>query len=195
MEGTQPASTIALLRAAHQDQQEPAAIPSGPRLVRRRSAVAVVAVLIPLALLLGASAAELRARASTAPARRFAATSATTPAPTPVPTRDLGTCASDYTSLFTAIAPLPGDIAAQVVAQLSPDYADAIGRLAMSISPDALPPPPDAPTLAHVLARLSAPERRAVLSALPPEQQDAVNRELLDTALLFMTYGIRPPCP
>jgi hypothetical protein len=192
VEGTQPATTTALLRAAEVGHST-AAVTSGPRLVRRRSAIATVAVLIPLALLIGASAAELRARVSSSTARRFAATSATTPAP--VPTRDLGTCASDYENVFATLAPLPGDVAAQVVSHLSREYAAAFDSFAMALPPDAVPPPPDAPTLAHVLARLDAAVRRAVLSALSPEQQTLVNRELLDTALLFMTYGVRPPCP
>jgi len=184
---------VALLRASPEAQQDLAELTSGPRLVRRRSVIAAVAVLIPLALLLGASAAELRARVRATTGPRFAATSARTPGPTATTTRELGTCASDFENVFATIAPLPGDVAAQVVSQLSPDYATAMNSLAMAGAP--VPPAPEAPTLAHVLARLDPSDRRAVLSAMSPEQQAAVNRELLDTALLFMTYGVRPPCP
>jgi hypothetical protein len=98
-------------------------------------------------------------------------------------------------SLFATLAPLPGEVAASVVSQLPPDAAAAMSSLASATSPVALPPPPDPATLAHVLARMSGPSRRAVLNALPADQQAAVNAALLDTALLYMTYRVHPACP
>jgi len=90
---------------------------------------------------------------------------------------------------------MPGAVAAEVVAHLSPDYAEGIHSIAMTTGGSVLPAAPDAPTLAHVLARLSGSNRRAVVTALPVEEQLAINRALFDTALTYMTYGVRPPCP
>jgi hypothetical protein len=158
--------------------------------VRRRTAIVVVAVLTPLALILGASVTKLTAQ----PARTGAARLAPTPAPTSslVPAAHLGICASDAENLFAAIAPLPGEVAARVVAELPPDYAAAFDSFARA---GALPAQPDTPTLAHVLARLSGSDRRAVLTAIPAERQAVINAALLDTALMYMTYAVRPACP
>jgi hypothetical protein len=189
VDGTRLATTPALLRAAHGDHPNRAASIQPPRLVRRRTAIVVMAVLTPLAVVLGASAGELRARVSSTEAPRRVAT------PVPRPTGDVGICGFDVVNLVATIASLPGDVASDVMAHLSTDYAGAIESVAMTTVRDALPPPPDAFTLAHVLARLSGPDRRAVLTALLPQQQAAINAVLFDTALTFMTYGVRPPCP
>jgi hypothetical protein len=118
------------------------------------------------------------------------------PTPALTPTQDIGICASDVVNLVATIASVPGDVASEAMAHLSADYSAAIDSLAMTTAArNARPPPPDAPTLAHLLARLSGSNRRAVLSALPPEHQVATNAALLDTALTFMTYGVRPACP
>lgn len=189
MDATRLSASPALLRAAPGDHSVRGATANQPRLVRRRTAVVVVTVLTPLALLVGASAAELRTPVTPAQSRHAA------PTPGVAPTRDLGTCASDLGNLFVTLALMPGDVASDVVTRLSPDYAAAIHSIASTTARDVLPPPPDAPTLAHVLARLSGTNRKAVVSALSPEQQAAINSALLDTALTFMTYGVRPACP
>jgi hypothetical protein len=149
----------------------------------------VIAAIAPLALVIGASAAGLAARASKTPA------SPAVSSPAPLPSETLGECASDIPNLVTAIAWMPGDVAAQVVAQLPPHAAAATGSLDALVTGDALPPRPDAPTLAHVLARQGGSTRRAVLRALPPEQQSAVEAALLDAALLYMTDRVPLPCP
>ena len=143
----------------------------------------------PLALVIGAGGARLAARASQTPAAPTVALSA------PIPIETPGECASDVNNLLATIAPMPGDVAAQVVAQLSPRAAAAMGSLDALVALDALPLPPDAPTLAHVLARQSDSSRQAVLSALPPEQQAVVKAALLDTALTYMTQRVPPACP
>lgn len=185
----QLATTPVLLRATHGDEPGRAATTPQPRLVQRRTAVVLVAVLTPLAVVLGASAAHLTARASSTPTLRSAF------APVSAPTRNLGICASDVANLFATVARMPGVVAAEVVAHLSSEYADAIHSIAETTDGSLLPAVPEAPTLAHALARLGGSDRRAILSALPPEQQVAVNSALFDTALIFMTYGERPPCP
>jgi hypothetical protein len=177
-----------LLRAAIEHQSDSIAFSQSPQMIRRRTAIIAAAVLTLLGALGGAGAAELDARSSPgAPLRLGSALGA-------VPAR-VGTCPSDELNLFAILAPLPGDVAAQVVAQLSPRYAGAMGSLAAAMSPDALPPVPDSVTLAQLLARMGASERNAVLSARSPEQQAAVKAALLDTALVFMTYGVAPDCP
>ena len=189
MDGTRLAAPPSLLRAGHGDHPHGAATITPPRLVRRRTAIVVVAVLMPLVLLLGVGAATLGNREWSAQAPRLASTAALTT------TQDAGICETDFVNLFAVIARLRGDVASDVVADLSPEYADAVHSVALTTERDALPPPPDVPTLAHVLARLADSDRRAVLGALPAEQQAAVNGALLDTALTFMTDGVRPPCP
>jgi hypothetical protein len=189
VDGTRRAAAPALLRAGEGHHPHRAATSTPPRLMRRRTAIVLLAVLTPLALLLGAGAAELGNRESRARAPRLAPTAALTP------TQDPGICGTDFVNLFAVVARLRGDVASEVVANLPPEYANALHSAAMTTERDALPPPPDAPTLAHVLARLAGPDRRAVIGALPAEQQAAVNGALLDTALTFMTDGVRPPCP
>src|SRR5437763_13823739 len=107
---------LALLRAEHGDHPSRVAIIDTPRLVRRRCASVVVAVLTPLALVLGASAAEIRTRVSSTQTPRFVSTRAVTP------TQDIGSCASDVVNLFVTLASLPGDVASEVVTHLSRDY-------------------------------------------------------------------------
>lgn len=189
MDGTRLAAAPALLRATPGGLPSRAATTHRPRLVRRRTAIVVVAVLAPLAVVLGASAARLTARGSSTQAPHFGVTPGLTPTP------DLGICASDVSNLFAFVARTPGAVAAEVVAHLSPEYAEAIHSIAATTDGSALPAAPDAPTLAHVLARLSGSNRRAVVSALPPDEQVAINSALFDTALTFMTYGVRPSCP
>src|SRR5262249_7842978 len=137
----------------------------------------------------GAGAAQLGMRVSNTRAPRVASI------PRPTPTHHEAICGSDVAYLFATLASLPGDVASEVLAHLSTDRAGVIETLAMTTTRDALPPPPDPTTLAHILARLSGSDRRAVLEALPPEQQAAINAALFDTALTFMTTGVRPPCP
>jgi hypothetical protein len=179
----------ALLRAGREGDSIPAPIIPGPRLIRLRTAIILIAAIAPLTLVIGAGGARLAARASQT------AAAATVSAPAPIPTETLGECVSDLNNLVATIAPMSGDVAAQVVAQLPPNDAAAMGSLDALVALDALPPPPDASTLAHVLARRSDSSREAVLSALPPEQQAVVKAALLDTALTYLTHRVPPACP
>jgi hypothetical protein len=142
-------------------------------------------------VVIGIGVGRLTASPSTTPAR----VSPPIVSQRPSPVQRVGTCKFDDDNLFLTIAAMPGDVAAQVVAQFSPDSAALMDSYAATISPGALPPPPDAPTLAHLLSRLSTRDRTAVLSGLSLEQQAAINTELLSTGLVFMSEGRQPPCP
>jgi hypothetical protein len=145
-----------------------------------------IAAIATLALVIGAGGAALASRSQ---ARAAPVVSA------PIPSGALGECVSDMPNLVTTIAWMPGDVAAQVVAQLPPHVAAATSSLDSLVTFDALPPRPDAPTLAHVLARLRDSTRRAVLRALATEQLAAVEAALLETSLAYMTDRTPPPCP
>ena len=184
-EGNPPA----LLRAGREGDSIPAPVIPGPRLIPLRTAIIAIAAMAPLALVVGAGGATLAARASQTPAAPTVAPSA------PNPNETLSECGSDVNHLLATVARMPGDVVAQVVTQLSPRAAAAMESLDALVAVDALPPPPDAPTLAHALARQSDASRQAVLSALPPEQQAVVKAALLDTALTYMTQRVPPACP
>ena len=180
----------ALLRAGGHGASVPAPIAAGPKVIRVRTAVIAIGAIATLALVIGgASGARLGAQAARNPASPNVSSRA------PIPSGTLGECASDMANLVTTIARMPGDVAAQVVAQLPPHAAAATSSLDSLVTVDALPPRPDAPTLAHVLARQRDSTRRAVLRALPPEQLAAVEAELLETSLVYMTDRTPPPCP
>jgi hypothetical protein len=175
-----------LLPAGRHGVPAPPPITRGPRLIRLRTAIVAIAPIATVALVIGAGGAGLASRAAGPAAPVVSA---------PIPSGALGACTSDMPNLVSTIAWMPGDVAAQVVAQLPPHVAAATSSLDSLVTVDALPPRPDAPTLAHVLARQRDSSRRAVLRALPPEQLAAVEAELLETSLAYMTDRVPPPCP
>lgn len=131
---------------------------------RYRTAVIVLGILAVLAIGVGVAVTALDSGGTEAPVQQAAPAA-------PVPP-SLQLCGNDPTYLVAAIATMPGEVQARVVANLSPVLANAIGYLANYLDPGQLQAP-DSATLGAIMTRVSREDRNTILNGLPEGQRAA----------------------
>lgn len=99
------------------------------------------------------------------------------------------TCSGDGGSLLAVVGSMPADVYDRVVSRLSPQTRALLGGTALEIAVAAdtggaatAPAPPDASTLAGILARVGTNDARAIMSGLSPETRTAVSAASPGTA-------------
>jgi hypothetical protein len=139
-------------------------ITTAPAGFRYRTAVVVLGLFAAVAIGVGVAVTALDSGGTDAPVQQAAPAAPVPPA--------LQLCGNDATYLVAAVATMPGEVQAQVGANLSPALADALGHLAMFLDPSQLQTP-DSATLGAIMTRVSREDRNAILSGLPEEQRAA----------------------
>jgi hypothetical protein len=142
-------------------------VTTAPAGIRRRTTAIAIGLIAVLALGVGVGVTTLTSGRSESVVYRSA--SATTPAPAVI-----HLCGNDVTNLLATIGAMPPSVQAQVVGSLSPDLANGLGNLALTVeAPDSLPAP-DNTTLGGILTRLDRSDRNAIMNGLPVDQQPEV---------------------
>jgi hypothetical protein len=142
-------------------------VTTAPVGIRRRTTTIAIGLTAVLALGVGVAVGTLTSGGSESVVHRSA--SATPPAPAVV-----HLCGNDVTNLLATIGAMPPSVQAQVVGSLSPDLANGLGNLALSVEPSRFPPAPDNATLGGILTRLDRSDRNAIMNGLPVDQQPEV---------------------
>ena len=161
-------------------------ITTAPVGIRRRTIVIAIGLLALLAIGVGVVVAALASGGSEPAVRRSAP--AAVPAPAPV-----RLCGHDVTNLLAAVVAMPPSVQAQVVGTLSPDLANGLGNLALSVEPSRFPPAPDNATLGGILTRLDLHDRNTIMNGLPVEQQPEVAAAEQSAASASFVLGL-PEC-
>jgi hypothetical protein len=96
----------------------------------------------------------------------------------------------DIGDVVAAVAAMPPQVGARVVASLSPDLSQVFGA-ATNLT---LPAPPDTATLGSILLRLDPGDAKAITSGLPATQQRALAAVEAEEAGQFGGLGWLSPC-